>query len=249
MQKFFLSIRSAYKHVHRYRTISIWAFLLLLLPKSTVAQSETNFLLPPLDTLIGLALKNSPVLKAHDVWIETQRQEWRLQQKSWVDLISVGATALAGNDNMLYDQQSALGTDRISVDRRNAVFNAGLSVRFTLGDVLNRDEKSHIKFLEYEKSALDRKVREKEIQEEMLIRYDRFLASRNLIELETENVESMRMALEVVEQYFKAGNFPVNEYSTLRSRFVAAKKLLEEVKMETKHRYRLVLEMAGLNQP
>ena len=220
--------------------------LWLIVPPATNAQSESDYLLPSLDSLVRLALEQAPLLQSQDVWIETQRQEWQLQKKSWVDLVSIGATALAGNDNILFNQESAIGTDRISVDRRNAVYNAGVTLRFTLGDVINRDEKSHIKFLEYEKAALDRKVMEQQIKEEMLIRYDRFLASRRMIKLESENVESMRLALEVVRQYFEAGNYPAAEYSALQSKFIAAQKLLEEAKLETKHRYRLVLEWAGI---
>ncbi|MEZ4932843.1 MAG: TolC family protein [Saprospiraceae bacterium] len=220
--------------------------LLSILPKYGNAQSESDFILPPLDTLVQLAFEHSALLRSQDVWIETQRQEWQLEQKSWADLISFGGTALVGTNNVLDYQQTSLGSDRIAVDRRSAVYNGGVTVRFTLGDVLNHDEKSHIKYLEYEKTQFDRKVIEQEIREEMLVRYDRFLSSRKMIGFASENVESMRMAFETAKKYFEAGNYPVAEYSSMHSKYIAAQQLLEEAVLEAKHQFRLVLALAGL---
>ncbi len=218
----------------------------LFLPKNLVAQDEFNFRLPPLDTLIKKAIEKSPSLRSQDVWIETKKEEWKVEKKSWADLVTVGGTALFGTNTVLDYQQTTVNSEYISVDRRSAIYNAGLTLRFSLGDVLTRGDKAHIKRLDYEKAQADRQVIEWQIREEVLVRYDRFEASYRMLDIEAQNVEAIRMALEVAKKYFEEGSLEVSEYSTTLSRFATAQKQFEQAKLSAKHDYRMLLEIAGL---
>ena len=157
--------------------------LLTILPKNVFAQSETNYVLPPLDTIIRLALERSAKLKSQDIWVKTQYHEWQLEKKNWADLVSVGGTALYGNNTLLDYQQNSLGAEQVSTDRRSTVYNAGFIVRFTLGDVINNQEKFQIKQLEYDQATGDRKAMEDEIKEEVMLWYDRFWANQKILQL------------------------------------------------------------------
>ena len=221
--------------------------LLTILPKNVFAQSETNYVLPPLDTIIRLALERSAKLKSQDIWVKTQYHEWQLEKKNWADLVSVGGTALYGNNTLLDYQQNSLGAEQVSTDRRSTVYNAGFIVRFTLGDVINNQEKFQIKQLEYDQATMDRKAMEDEIKEEVMLRYDRFWANQKILQLEAENVEAMHLAYETAKKYFEQGNLSTAEYTTNLSKYIAAQKQLEERKMEAKHQYRMILAIAGLN--
>jgi hypothetical protein len=243
MTSFFKNLQTFFRRFRLETGASLFIITLIILPQNASAQSRSDYLLPPVDTIIKLALKKSPKLKSQDVWMESRRKEMDLEQKSWADRIAVGGTALFGTNTVLDYQQTTVSSEQISVDRRSAVYNGGVTVRFTLGDALNRGEKVHLKRLEYERAAIDRRVLEAEIREEVLIRYDRFQASMAMLELETENVEAMRLALEVAKKYFEAGNLPASEYTTILSKYIAAQKMLEKTKMEIKHNHRMVLEM------
>ncbi len=225
----------------------IFLFSFIFLPTTSWAQNETNFALPPLDTLIELALARSAKLQSQDVWIKTQLKEWQLEKKSWVDVISVGGTALYGNNTLLDNQQSDIGRQQVTTDRRSTIYNGGLIVRFTLGDVLNSDEKAQLKQLEYEQSVIDRRILEREIKEEVMVRYDRFLSNQRLLKLEADNVEALHLSYEMARKYYEEGNYLTSEYSTILSRYIAAQKQLEERTMEVRHQYRMLLSIAGLN--
>jgi peptidoglycan/LPS O-acetylase OafA/YrhL len=224
-------------------------FTLAFLLMSVSAFSQKNnpeYQLPPLDSLIKWALEKSPALRSQDVWTAAKRQEMNLEKKSWANLVSVGGTALFGTNTVLDYQQTTLNSEYISVDRKSAVYNAGVTMRVSLGDVLNRGNKVDIKRLEWERSQADRLVIEEQIREEVLTRYDAFQANLRLIELEAQNQEAMTLALSVAQKYFEEGNLPASEYTTVLSKHIAAQKQLEETKMAAQHSYRMLREIAGI---
>jgi peptidoglycan/LPS O-acetylase OafA/YrhL len=221
--------------------------VLMLGSSAAFTQTEIpDFQVPPLDTLIKLAIEKSPVLRSQDVWIQTKSKEVSLEKKSWANLVSVGGTALLGTNNVLDFQQTTTNQEYISLDRRSAVYNAGVTLRVSLGDVLNRADKVDIKRLEWERSQADRVTLEHQIREEVMVRYDRFQADLYLLDLESQNVEAMQLALEVAQKYFEEGNLPASEYTTVLAKSIAAKKQLEESKLAAKHSYRMLREIAGM---
>ncbi|MBI1224923.1 MAG: acyltransferase family protein [Bacteroidetes bacterium] len=231
----------------RKAVIGASAVILLVLPVIGFSQTETtDYPLPPLDTLVKMAIEKSPALRSQDVWIETKKQEMNLEKKSWANLVTVGGTALLGTNNVLDYQQTTTNQEYISVDRRSAVYNAGLTVRLSLGDVINRSDKVNIKRLEWERTQVDKLNLEAQIQEEVLVRYDRFQADMQLLQLEAQNVEAMQLALEVAQKYFEEGTLPASEYTTVLSKNIAAKKQLEESKLAARHSYRMLCEIAGI---
>jgi len=228
-------------------TKKLMTVVFLLVSATVFAQKETqNFKLPPLDTLIKLALKKAPVLRSQDVWTATKEQEMNLEKKSWANLVSVGGTALFGTNTVLDYQQTAANQEYISVDRRSAVYNAGITMRVSLGDVMNRGTKVDIKRLELERSQAERLALEQQIREEVLVRYDDFQTKLKMIDLEAQNLEAMELALTVAQKYFEEGRLPVSEYTTVLSKQLAAKKLLEEAKLAAQHSYRMLREIAGI---
>ena len=147
---------------------------------------------------------------------------------------------------MLDYQETVTNSEYISIDRKSAVYNAGVTLRLSLGDVLNRSDKANIKRLEWERAQVDKVSVENQIREEVMVRYDRFQADLRLLELEAQNVDAMRLAMEMSQKAFENGNLAVSEYSTVLSKNIAAQKQLEEGKLAAKHSYRMLREIVGM---
>lgn len=230
-------------HFQMVRWAMVPIIILFILPEKTTAQSASDYMLPPLDTIIALALKKSPHIKVQEIKMESRRKEIKLEKRGWANSVSIGGTALFGTNTVLDYQQTTTSSEQIAVDRRSAVYNGGVVARISIGDVINRDEKIHIKTLEYESAVMEREIIKAEVREEVIMRYNKFQASLSMLKLEVENVEAMRLAYEVSKKYFEEGNLAVSEYSTALSKYTSAKKLLEKAKMQIKHDHQMVMEM------
>jgi peptidoglycan/LPS O-acetylase OafA/YrhL len=221
-----------------------------LLLVSTTAFSQdtltTEYQLPPLDTLIRLALEKSPVLRSQDVWIEIQQQEWRLQKKAWMNLVSVGAATNVGTNSVLDYQQTTTSSEYVSVNRQSAVYNAGVAVRISLGDVLTRGDKNNIARLEWERAQTDRLILEDKIREAVITQYDHLQAALRLLVLEAQSLETQRLAFEVSDRYFREGIMKVEDYSSELSKKISAEKSLEISRIEAQKAYRMLREFVGI---
>ncbi len=221
---------------------------LLLVSTSAFSQDKltAEYKLPPLDTLIKYALQKSPVLRSQDFWIEIQKQEWQLQKKAWMNLVSVGAATNIGTNNVLDYQQTTTNAEYISVNRQSAVYNAGVAVRISLGDVMTRGDKNHIARLEWERAQADRMILEDKIREEVITQYDHLQAALRLLVLEAQSLESQRLAFEVADTYFRAGTMKVEDYSSELLKKIGAEKSLEHSRIEAQKAYRMLREFVGI---
>lgn len=220
---------------------------LLLAATTAFAQNETdNYQLPPLDSLIKIALENSPILRSQDVWIEIQQQEWKLEKKQWMNLVSVGAATNVGTNSVLDYQQTTTSAEYITLNRQSAVYNAGLAVRISLGDVLTRGDKNNIARLEWERAQADRLILEDKIREEVISQYDHLQAALRLLTLEAQSLESQRLAFEVADTYFREGTMKLETYSVELSKKISAEKTLEYSRIEAQKSYRQLRELVGI---
>jgi peptidoglycan/LPS O-acetylase OafA/YrhL len=224
-------------------------FFFLLMSTQSSAQDVSfaeEFPLPSLDSLIALAIQKSPVLRSQDVWIENRRLDWEVKRRGWADLVTIGGAALLGSNNLLDYSTTTTGAEQTTVNRFNTGYNAGISLRFSLGDVLNRGDKSDLARLEYERAQVDKESIERQLREEVMRRYDTFNSSLRILKLDAQNVEAMGLALEMAEKYFREANLPVSEYTNVLSKKISADKQFEEAKLEAQHAYRMLREIAGL---
>jgi outer membrane protein TolC len=221
---------------------------LLLLSVTAFSQNPLTdaYKLPPLDTLIKIAKEKSPVLRSQDVWIEIQKQEWKLQKKAWTNLLLVGASTNVGTNNVLDFQQTTSSAEYISVNRQSAVYNVGLTLRVSLGDVVTRGDKNNIARLEWERAQTDRLILEDKIREEVIAQYDHLQAALRLLVLEAQSLETQRLAFEVADKYFKAGTLEAEQYSTVVAKMNSAQKELELGKIEAQKAYRQLREFVGI---
>ena len=202
--------------------------------------------LPQLDTLIHCALAYAPNLKVQDKWIEIKAKQEQLKKKDILEKVSVGGSALFGTGTIYDAWTDGENPSDFTSYRRNVGYNTGINIRITAGDVVNGKQKRELARLELEKAMLERLPMEQEIREEVIRRYDDLTYCLTMIEMKSANLEAMRLSLEAAEPFFKAGNLPVTEYSTILSKKIKAEEELETAKARTVHCWRSLKLICGL---
>lgn len=206
---------------------------------------QKDYSLPPLDTLIAWALVKNASLKVQDAYIAVKEQERELKSREWYEAFYLNGTGAYGN-NQLYDvQQSQQTITPIVTTRQSLVYNAGVTVRLSMGEFVNRSRKINLKRLEVERAKTEKLVIIDQIREEVIIRYYKLLLALRMIKLETENLEAKKMGVEIAEKYFKEGNMPAMEYSTILNTKITIEKQLEQARFDAQFSYRLLREYVG----
>lgn len=208
-----------------------------------VKVSKVN--LKPVEELINIALQHSPMLNVNSVTAEEMYHAWQVQKKSWTDLVGVSGAVIYGNGSVFDANNDGVTTQYFTTDRKNINFNVSLNVRLTGGDLFNRNEKTEIKRLEYEKVKEERKEIENAIREVVITRYRNLQLAIKLVSLKAEGLENQRIALEVAEEYFKKGNLAVSEYSTILAKTTSAEEEYEVAKNKSIECYMLLKEVVG----
>lgn len=220
---------------------------LLLVATVAFTQVETtNYQLPPLDTMVNMAIRKSATVRSQDVWIEIKEQELKLKKKAWTNLLVMGATTNIGTNNVLDFQQTVNSAEYIAVNRQSMVYNAGLTLRVSVGDVVTIRDKNNLARLEMERAKSDRLIIEEQIREEVIAQYDQLQTALRLIKLEAQNLEAQRLAFELAERYFREGNLSVDQYTDVLTKKIAAEKMLEQSKLEAQRYFRMLKEFVGL---
>ncbi|MFT6357480.1 MAG: hypothetical protein ACJAYJ_001693 [Saprospiraceae bacterium] len=202
--------------------------------------------LPSLDTMIASALQFSPLLKVQDKWIEIKAKQQQIKKKEWMDKISVGGSALFGSGTIYNTWTDGENPADLTSFNRNLSYNGGINIRFTAGDIVKGKEKRQLVQLELEKALLERQPMELQLREEVIRRYGDFAHCLTMIDLKVTNLEAMRLSLEVVEPFFRAGNLAATEYTTILSKKIKAEEELETMKARTVHCWRSLKEICGM---
>jgi peptidoglycan/LPS O-acetylase OafA/YrhL len=197
--------------------------------------------LRPLGELTELALQNAPALKANDVDFLKQTLLWKVQKRSWGDMISLSGSTLYGNGSVMDANNNGTATNFILTDRKSFNFNIGLSMRISGGDILARSTKAEIQRLQLDRIQQERQINEQNIREAIAILYTQLEASIKILRLKAEAVENQRLALAVAEKFFKEGNYQPTEYSNMLGKVTSAEEQYEQAKAEAK-KYTLVLK-------
>lgn len=220
--------------------------LALLLPLSAANAQVGLPHVPPLDSLVMMAEHCSPEIAVFDLAIKAKEKERDVKSADWADLLSFSTTALWGNSFLNDLTQTTTSSEFIGVNRKSGFYNAGVSLKITLGDVVNRRKKDEVAAVYVLQSRQEKAQHLRELKEEVIRRYDRFQLAVELLQSESDNVQALTLALEVAEKYYKEGNYPVNEYTTALAKKAVAEKLFIQAKAEAKNAYRMLASITCL---
>jgi len=202
--------------------------------------------IPNLDTLVEKALRHSQALKVQNKRIEIRAKQKQIMKKDLLDKVSVGGTLLYGTGTIYDAWSDGENPQDFTSFRRNLAANTGIQVRVSIGDVVKGKQKQQLAQLQLEQTILERSTVEEQIKEEVYRRYDDYVYFQELLSIKAANLEAMRLSLEIAEQYFKKGNLPTTEYTTILSKKIKAEEELTTTKARATHAWRVLKSYCGM---
>lgn len=199
------------------------------------------------EDLISLALAHAPGLKVFSTSQDQTQEEIAITQKKWLRHLSFAAGVNYGNGVVADQLTNGSGTDnRITyLSRQNITYNVGLNIRLPFAELSSRKNEVKIQKLELERLEYLKQDQQNFIREEVLKRYKSLAYCLKAMELQTQVVEANDIALQVAENYFKAGTLPMEQYRMAVDETYTAKLELEKSKNEAWYCFRSLTEIVG----
>ncbi|MEO0527585.1 MAG: TolC family protein [Bacteroidota bacterium] len=211
------------------RTLLIFIFALVLLPKFGNAQSLKDFVdrglaqndisqrLPSLDSLISIAKNNSPRLK----YFDADREYWdgtvELAKRAWLNNINLDASYGYGVFDNLSNQQIAgdPGSQTLFSTEQSR-YTVGASVKLPLSSVFNRGREIKNARAEANKSKYEKEFAEWEIEQLIVRQYNELIKAHRLFFISNSIVESYKIQAVRADSDFTSGVINVTEYTRLQ---------------------------------
>ncbi|GAB5525487.1 MAG: hypothetical protein Roseis2KO_33590 [Roseivirga sp.] len=199
------------------------------------------------EQLVSLALASAPGLKVFSTSQDQTKEEIAITQKKWLRHLSFAAGVNYGNGIVSDQLTNGSGTDNrfTYLARQNVTYNVGLNIRLPFSELSSRKNEIKIQKLEIERLEYLKQDQQKFIREEVLKRYKSLAYCLKAVELQTQVVEANDIALQVAENYFKAGTLPMEQYRMAVDQTYTAKLELEKSKNEAWYCFRSLTEIVG----
>lgn len=198
----------------------------------------------PLDSIIGIALKNSPAIKFQEDLVDAAKYQVRFMQEIWTNNIMPFFNYTASNQKLVTaDGQSSNGLSSSSLANG---YRAGVQINFPLYEIIGRKARVNLYKSQLQSSIDKQDQSEQELTQVLIQEYYSLIYYRNLIGIRSDAKQSGINQYEVAQQEFKDGIIQASELSRLKSIEVNARADYEEAKREFAILYYQFQNMVGV---
>ena len=199
-----------------------------------------------LQDLLGAAEVHSPLLKMIDADIIIQELKVKSEKKDWLTYFSIDGSAKYGVfDNLILKED--LGVEDVSThSTKQARYSVGVMLRLPISRFFDNSEKQ-IAENEAVKLNYQRERTVQELRNLVIVQYGNVLKAGAKLSLSTSEFESVKMQMMNTELNYKRGQISIADYTTHQSRYLDAKLVLEEAKIEFSTALFLLQETVGVN--
>lgn len=192
---------------------------------------EINGLLP-LDSIITKAVQNSPLIHRLTKGQEQKMEEIKIDRKAWTQHIALTAGYNYGN-GVISDRQTT-AIDQTTVFRTSTVatYGIGMSLRLPLSEFTTQKNKVRIKELAIEEIEYLKEETRNSVIEEVIMLYNNLDRTLKTLKIQTKNIESNEVAVQVNETYFMSGEATIDQYRMIRDVLNTSKIELQKTKSD-----------------
>ncbi len=190
-------------------------------------ESDSSYVkLPPLDSVVQIALENSPLLKQKATEVLIVEKDLLIHKRSWMDFLYIEGTLKYGlYDNFLMQEntdESNVSTGIVSQTEQTTYY-AGIGLKLPISGLTNRKRELDQKKLEIESAEYDRMVSEKEVKTIVINMYFelKYLdeSMRNYFEI----LQTLQISYEKSKVDLYNGRTDLNKFAILTSTVGKAK--------------------------
>ncbi|MDX2003146.1 MAG: TolC family protein [Chitinophagales bacterium] len=177
---------------------------------SATQDSTIDLRLPPLDTVINWAEKNSPILRGQDALLEKTTQDVQRIKKLWLDAFKVSTSYQAGN----YGNEV--------VNQLQTGFAGGLSMSFSLYQMMGLKNQVQVYNAEKMVAAFKREELSMDLRKLVILLYNNVQAQKNILKIRSEASYAAYAHLKMAEKEFNEGSIMIGELSRVTEIYTKA---------------------------
>jgi outer membrane protein TolC len=200
---------------------------------------ETQFV--SVDTIVNVALKNSPFMKADSTAIDMNKNNVKLVRYDWLENISGFGNYAQGNQKF--------GVTGGPTDHQSNFLNgyrAGVNVNIPLSQFTTR--KFRVRMAQAQVSSLryQKQQTELEVKRQVVAEYNNVIAAQKVLRIKSESLENFRVLHQLAEKQFREGTIPLEDYAYSTDLVVKAETDYELAKSNFKTLYQQFEYLVGV---
>lgn len=186
-------------------------------PLEFFESGDLEYQLPPLDTLVNIAIRNSPVIKISHANMQSSEADVTLSRRSWQDYISVFGNYSSGNQRFVIS-----GTTEDQQNNLVDGYRYGVNVLVPLSEITTRRPKIQKQRAELDAARESIKLSELELERQVTDEYLQLIAAQRTLKILSDNRESTVIQQQLAEKQFKEGTISLEEYSKVHQIYVSS---------------------------
>ncbi len=184
----------------------------------------------PLDSIITIALQNSPAIKFQQDGVDASHYQVKYMQQQWTNDIAGFFNYSAGNQNLLTAGNQLPGN--VTSSNISNGYRTGVQITLPLYELIGRKSRVNIYKAELQ-SSIDKRDQVKQEAVQVLIQlYYNLLYARNLMNIRSDAKQAAMNQYQVASLEFKDGIIQASELSRLKEIEADARAYYEEAKRQ-----------------
>lgn len=179
--------------------------------------TDINLQLPPLDSLILLAIGQHPTIRLNQELEGAAQRRIDLAAKTWTNMVGAFFNYGYGNQNLVAAGSS--NSDLVSIANG---YRVGLNVSVPLSEFATRRDRISLQKHELEATRLKTSEMALVISEQIIDEYYNLLAAQRLMRIRGGMQEASRNNLMLAEQDYRSGNTEVTNYARMMEIYTIA---------------------------
>lgn len=211
----------------------------------SLSENDISKELPPLDTLLALAEKNSPLLNFYNADVIINELKVISEKRDWMEHLSFETDLRYGLfDNLIVTED--LGREDLATSTTEQTrYSVGVSLKIPLSKIADRKNRVNIAKSEKEKAIYQHEVVVRELRELVIIQYNNILKAHRLMVVNNANVSSFSVQVIRAEKDFTSGQINIAELARLREMLARGIENFESTKSDFQLAYLLMQETVG----
>lgn len=216
---------------------------------TTLTKQGTHLLLPPLDTLIDMAIRNSPRIKFMDKDADVSELEITKMRVDWTNHIyletgaSYGYWGVYGLDNLYNAVQTT--DDQVQFARDNYRYYVGASIKMPLDFILKHRPKVNQAKLTLERDIYIKQFAAQEIAEAVIVQYNNVKFANATMNIRIRDLNQTSVNLAKAQLDFEDGIMTMREFTEIRYQHGQSQSYYEKAKFEFRLAYNLLENLVG----
>jgi outer membrane protein TolC len=208
---------------------------------SEEAFPDLEIQLMSVDSIVNIAIKNSPYLKYDNSMVEASKTNLQLVKREWHKDLSAFTNYSGGNQMFLLQ---APGTEN-SMNIFNG-YRYGVNLSIPLSDFTTRKLKIRRSTSEMEASMYKKEQTELELRRQVVQEYNNLIAAQKLLKIKSESVENFRVLKQLGEKQFREGTITLEDYALVSDMTVKAEADYELAKSTFRSAYQQFENLIGV---